>query len=202
MAKKCKAENCGFNVFSNGYCKPHQYMSEKFKLKQTEKKRIPIKRTPIKKVAIKRVATKKSTTKKVGDRIPLPTLIKECDYLFSRLLRNLAKDKQGNVKCFTCSNKVHWTLIQAGHYVSRGNMKLRFSTFNVRPQCEDCNMHKRGNLTEYGKRLKQENEHQFLLMTNEINSVNKVSYSELIQLKKDLINDLTENNFEFKLKND
>ena len=59
MAKKCKAENCGFNVFSNEYCKPHQYMSEKFKLKQTEKKRIPIKRTPIKKVAIKRVATKK-----------------------------------------------------------------------------------------------------------------------------------------------
>lgn len=45
MPKQCKAENCQYNVFSNKYCRKHQYMRDnapKQKLNRFSKKRLAI----------------------------------------------------------------------------------------------------------------------------------------------------------------
>src|SRR5215831_11907532 len=56
----------------------------------------------------------------------LSELIKECDALFSKYIRLKNADKNGMVKCYTCSDKKRWQEQQCGHYISRYNMFLRF----------------------------------------------------------------------------
>jgi hypothetical protein len=86
----------------------------------------------------------------------LQVLIKEADTLFSRWLRLSSADKDGNVVCYTCEVTKHWTLMQNGHYIKRGNLFLRFDPRNCRPQCEGCNVYKDGNYPEFTKRLEIE----------------------------------------------
>ncbi len=199
MAKICKKEDCSYNVFSNGYCKKHQYLSEKYKAKtKTIKARIPIKRTPIKKVFIKTKivsVNKKSTSSKNV----IPDLIKQCDYLFSRLLRQSNANKDGEVECFTCSAKKNWKEMEAGHYVGRSNMLLRFHPFNVRVQCNTCNSLYRGNLKVFESRLKKENPIELLRITSGVHAVHKINRGDLIDLTKSLIAKLEKNNYEFNL---
>lgn len=87
----------------------------------------------------------------------LPELIKELDALVSRYVRLKNADKAGNIQCYTCPAVKPIAEMQAGHYVPRGNMLLRYDVDrNIRCQCPHCNEYKRGNLTEFGKRLESE----------------------------------------------
>jgi hypothetical protein len=61
------------------------------------------------------------------------------DYLFSRIARFSRADKFGMVDCATCGRRMHWTKVDAGHYMSRVFRATRYDLNNVWPQCKPCN---------------------------------------------------------------
>lgn len=118
-----------------------------------------------------------------GQEIGLPELIAELDTLVSRYIRLKNADKDGLVQCYTCTAKKPIAEMQAGHYVPRGNMLLRFDIErNIRPQCKDCNEYKRGNLAIYGQKLEQELPGVTELLYNESLLVYKYTRDELRQM--------------------
>lgn len=74
----------------------------------------------------------------------LAKLKKELDRVFSIHIRQKYADKNGMVKCYTCSTVKHWRKMQNGHWIPRNNLATRFSESNCRPQCVGCNMFQRG----------------------------------------------------------
>ena len=87
----------------------------------------------------------------------LQDLIKEADTVISTYVRMSAANKEGIAKCFTCSEEKRWQEMDAGHYVSRGCMFLRFDVLrNIRCQCQTCNRFKHGNILSYSKALESE----------------------------------------------
>ena len=88
---------------------------------------------------------KKKTKKKSKS---LGQLKREFDTVFSRYIR-LKYSKNGLVQCVTCSKWAEIKSMQAGHYISRTYLSLRFDERNVHPQCPSCNVFKKGNLDEY-----------------------------------------------------
>lgn len=95
-------------------------------------------------------------SEKVIEKEGLSELIAIADDLVSKYVRMSAADKNGVCECYTCGDRKHYTLMDAGHYVKRGNLFLRFDLRNLRVQCQDCNRIKYGNMGEYTKRLEQE----------------------------------------------
>lgn len=83
-------------------------------------------------------------------------LIQDIDWTYSRILRLRAADAYGNVQCYTCPTKKHWSLMQCGHYISRGNMALRWIWDNTKCQCKNCNEVKSGNLEAFKANLDRE----------------------------------------------
>lgn len=84
-------------------------------------------------------------------------LIIDLDRVTSRMVRYMGMGKDGMVQCFTCPSKRPFKAIQCGHYIPRANMVFRFDyTYNLRPQCPNCNVTLRGNLIEFAKRLNEE----------------------------------------------
>lgn len=69
----------------------------------------------------------------------LSSLISEADTIFSRYIRMAAADNTGIASCYTCETKKHFSLLECGHYMKRGNLFLRFDERNCRPQCKMCN---------------------------------------------------------------
>ena len=70
-------------------------------------------------------------------------LKKEADTVFSLFIRQ--RDKH----CVTCGAPA----TQAGHYVSRSWLGLRYNEKNVNGQCVRCNIFKKGNMDEYARFL-------------------------------------------------
>ena len=62
-----------------------------------------------------------------------------CDDLFSLVVRFGSADRIGNVVCVTCGARLHWTMVDAGHFQGRNLKPTRFDEKNVNPQCKDCN---------------------------------------------------------------
>lgn len=61
------------------------------------------------------------------------------DAVFSLFIRLTYSDHAGYASCYTCAKRLHWTQLQCGHYLSRGNHAVRWDKDNARPQCKDCN---------------------------------------------------------------
>lgn len=120
----------------------------------------------------------------------LGDLIKECDALFSKFIRNKYKGKDGLVGCYTCDTRDEIGKLQNGHYVGRSSMFLRFDERNCRPQCEYCNCHKHGNLLVFAKNLEAEHEGITEILYEESKIIYKYNRHELQQLKNDLTNKL------------
>lgn len=95
-------------------------------------------------------------SEKVIDEEDLWDLIHDADAIFSQYIRLKYADEKGIVKCYTCNTKKHWTLMQNGHYMKRGNLYLRHDERNCRPQDKYCNEDLGGNMPEYTKRLDAE----------------------------------------------
>lgn len=57
--------------------------------------------------------------------------------------------------CISCEKGSHWDGVwHASHYKSVGsNSRLRFNLHNIHKGCEQCNIHRAGNATEYRRRL-------------------------------------------------
>jgi hypothetical protein len=77
--------------------------------------------------------------------------IKVLDGLFSKWVR--FKDKRDYLSCITCKKICPPEDMDAGHYISRSVMSLRFDERNVHPQCRKCNRFQEGLKDEYALEL-------------------------------------------------
>lgn len=110
----------------------------------------------------------------------LAYLINDLDTLCSLIVRMSAADSEGFVRCYTCSTRLEWQKCDAGHYIGRKNMFLRWDIErNIKVQCVSCNRHKHGNLAEYGKRLEKEKPGITEILLEESHIVQKLDRDEL-----------------------
>lgn len=77
-------------------------------------------------------------------------LIWKLDNIFSEYIRLRDADENGIVECITCSDKHHWTKVDCGHYVLRGNYSTRWSLHNGNGQCRLCNSTHDGRQEDHG----------------------------------------------------
>ena len=86
-------------------------------------------------------------------------LIEKLDEVFSKYIRLrdcLAYSGTPELgKCFTCDKETLYSEANAGHFISRKSMKIRWSEENVSLQCVYCNKWLRGNYIEYTVRLQR-----------------------------------------------
>jgi len=109
----------------------------------------------------------------------LSGLIADADRVFSQFIRLKFAGDGGIVSCFTCGFKKHWTLQEAGHYIKRGHLYLRWDERNVYPQCFECNQVLHGNIAEYTQRLDKECKGLPDILKDEMRIVHKVSRDEI-----------------------
>jgi hypothetical protein len=69
----------------------------------------------------------------------IPQLIKKLDKVFSVYIRQRGMDENGINTCITCGSKHHWKELDAGHWLKRVKMNVRFDEINVQPQCRRDN---------------------------------------------------------------
>lgn len=80
--------------------------------------------------------------------------VKKLDSVYSKYIR-LSHAENEMVKCFTCSNVMHWKKIQCGHFFSRKHYSVRWEEMNTKPQCVHCNIFCQGKQYEFGEKLKE-----------------------------------------------
>lgn len=85
----------------------------------------PMKRTPLRKTAGIRLKSDE-------------TLKSKLDTLFSLYVRQ-RDSKDGVARCVTCGKYDHWKEMDAGHYISRQYLSVRYNEKNVHAQCKSCN---------------------------------------------------------------
>ncbi len=83
-------------------------------------------------------------------------LIKACDAQMSKNVREANADKEGICTCYTCGYRAPIKRVQAGHLTSRWYKAVRWHKNNVRVQCWVCNIYKKGDSTNFRRRLIQE----------------------------------------------
>lgn len=123
------------------------------------------------------------------DEASMQAIKNDLDFVASRICRLTASDNNGQVQCYTCTTKKHWTLMQAGHFISRSCMLLRWDLRrNIRPQCNHCNskMGLDGNLSVFEANLELEQQNLPSLLKELSREPYKHSQEEL----KGLLNQL------------
>jgi hypothetical protein len=159
-----------------------------------------VRKTPLKRSWLKRKPMKivRKPSKRVMDKANpkgINALIKELDDIFSIFIRRRSEDEYGQVKCFTCNARMHWKLLDCGHFWSRKVYALRWHEQNCHPQCTHCNIFNKGNIATYAQNLKREYGEQILdaleLKKNARFKLNRsdlqmliIHYTQLNQMKK------------------
>ena len=82
-------------------------------------------------------------------------LIKQADILFSKWIKD-KYEVNGFIRCYTCKRVFERGYIECGHYIPRAYLSLRYDLNNARPQCEQCNRFKHGNIEVYEENLAKE----------------------------------------------
>lgn len=80
-------------------------------------------------------------------------LKQKLDQIFSRYVRLRDSDEYGYGRCITCGTRKHWSEADAGHFVTRGKLSIRYDEMNVHLQCKQCNM--TGEQYAYGQELER-----------------------------------------------
>lgn len=68
-------------------------------------------------------------------------LTDEAAKLLQKIVRLEAADINGFCQCVTCDKHDHWTNMQGGHFISRGNAATKLDPRNINSQCSGCNLH-------------------------------------------------------------
>lgn len=79
-------------------------------------------------------------------------LIKEADRVFSLYVRRRGST-YGYNHCYTCGDYLPIEELQAGHFINRRFLNVRWHPLNVWPQCNTCNVEKSGNSEVYKRKL-------------------------------------------------
>lgn len=119
----------------------------------------------------------------------LPELIDRLDGLVSKWVRFSAPmNKDNEIECYTCGDWRPRITMDAGHYVTRGCLYLRFDVSrNLRPQCPTCNRAKYGMGAAFGKRLELEMPGVTEILLQESRIIHKWNREEL----RSMINEFT-----------
>lgn len=83
----------------------------------------------------------------------MANLKEKLDRIFSEYIRQRDSDVNGFIRCISCGKIVHWKESDAGHYVNRKHMSLRYDEQNVNAQCRSCNRFDEGNMLGYTQGL-------------------------------------------------
>ena len=81
------------------------------------------------------------------------TLKNELDKTFSIYIRNRDADENGICKCISCGKHDHWKNMDAGHFINRKHLSLRWDERNVHSQCRRDNRFDEGNIVGYTKAM-------------------------------------------------
>lgn len=68
---------------------------------------------------------------------------------FSLFIR-LRDSENGYCQCISCGAIKHYNEMQAGHFVSRRHMSVKYNEMNVNAQCVYCNYYLSGNQAKHG----------------------------------------------------
>lgn len=79
--------------------------------------------------------------------------VKKLDKIFSIYIR-MRDAKDGICTCIACGQRHYWKLMDAGHFVNRRYMSLRYSETNCNAECRSCNRFDEGNPVGYIEGLK------------------------------------------------
>ena len=184
--KFCNASNCSQPVFGKGFCRSHQHLREDFDSRSITQKGID-KHKKQQQNAKEKNSIRSLHTDEMEGMDSRNSLIQDLDRYCSLYVRIRDADKDGNVKCYTCTTVKHYTLMHNGHFISRANMGLRFDVKNnCRTQCEACNCHLHGNLDVYAANLDLEQEGLSERLQEQSRQVEKIGTDELSQLLIDI----------------
>lgn len=112
----------------------------------------------------------------------LPELIEQLDTLISKWVRYSAVGGDGLVECYTSGKRFLPRDLDAGHYITRNCMFLRFDLRNIKPQSRIDNRGKYGLAAEFGKRLELEHPGITEILLEESRIIYKWSREELRNL--------------------
>ncbi len=87
--------------------------------------------------------------------LDLKKLQKRTDTAFQLLRRMQEADKNGVVRCISCNAYGFYKSFDAGHFIQRHHLGVRYEPLNVWPQCKKCNDHLHGNHAKYRDGLKK-----------------------------------------------
>lgn len=121
-------------------------------------------------------------TESIIEEEDLGDLIADADAIFSQYIRLKYVDKDGKVKCFTCDIVKHWTMMQAGHYIGRAHLYLRWDERNLRPQESNCNEFLHGNMAVFTQRLDAECKGITDILKSDMRLVHKPTRDEIRQV--------------------
>jgi hypothetical protein len=79
--------------------------------------------------------------------------IDKLDRIFSKYIRLRDADENGYCRCISCNKVFHWKDGDAGHYINRKHMSVRWDEINVHAQCRACNRFDEGNSVGYTQGL-------------------------------------------------
>lgn len=88
-----------------------------------------------------------------GGTMNFSTAKRNLDKVFSVYIRLRDRAYGDFIRCISCNKPVHWKEADAGHYVNRSHLSLRWSTYNVNAQCRHCNRFDEGNNEGYRRGL-------------------------------------------------
>lgn len=110
----------------------------------------------------------------------LSELTIDLDRVVSRYVRLRAMGLDGKIECYTCGVRKEFAKMQAGHFISRKHLSLRWDTTNnLRPQCGECNMIKNGNIKVYAEKLELEHKGIVEWLTEQSRIVENTTRTEL-----------------------
>lgn len=119
----------------------------------------------------------------------LSALKKKADTVFSIYIR-----RRDNGRCITCGMQKEWKEMQAGHYVSRICLGLRYDPKNVHCQCYSCNCMKHGDMITYREKMVDMYGEEFVKYLEDNRHINvkltSQDYHDIIDKYRELINKL------------
>ena len=71
------------------------------------------------------------------------------DKWFSRFIRLRDSDENGVFQCISCGKYKNFDKMDAGHFINRRKMSVRWSESNVNGQCSHCNRFNEGQQAQY-----------------------------------------------------
>jgi len=117
----------------------------------------------------------------------LSILIADADLLFSRYIRQKARNERNEVACFICGKIVPYSESQCMHYIPRSNLYLRWDDRNCTAGGRCCNEYKGGNLIAYAAKLEERSPG----ITEILYTESKIPYKPTRNELKELIADLS-----------